>query len=47
MKNDVTQIRVKNKNIREVNVDFLDGLSLIMRDYESISLSECFMAATT
>ena len=42
MKNNMAQIKVKDKNIKEVSEDCLEGLSLIMKNYDNISLSECF-----
>ena len=38
----VTQIRVKDKNIKEVTEESLEGLSLIMKDYDNVSLEYCF-----
>ena len=42
MKNDMAQIKVKDRNIKEVSSDCFEGLSLIMKEYGDVSLSECF-----
>ena len=42
MKNNMVQIRVKNKNIKGVSSDCLEGLSLIMKEYGNVSLEDCF-----
>ena len=42
MKNNMAQIKVRDKNIKVVSSDCLEGLSLIMKEYDNVSLSECF-----
>ena len=42
MKNNMVRIKVNDKNIRGVSSDCLEGLSLIMKEYGNVSLSECF-----
>ena len=42
MKDNMAQIKVKDENIRGVSSDCLEGLSLIMKEYGSVSLFELF-----
>ena len=42
MKDNMVHIKVKDKNIKEVSEECLEGLSLIKREYVNLSLYECF-----
>ena len=42
MKGKVTQIKVKDKNIKEVSEWCLKGLSLVMKEFGNVSLKHCF-----
>ena len=42
MKDNMAQIEVKDKNIKEVSEECLKGLSLSMKEYGNISLSKLF-----
>ena len=44
MKNNVSQIKVKDKNIKEVSSDCLEGLSLIMKEYSNVCWKIVFEA---
>ena len=42
MKDNMAQAKVKDKNIKEVSEVCLEGLSLIMKEYGSVSMESCF-----
>ena len=45
-KENVTNFKIKDKSIGQVGVDNLSGLSLIMGQYEKVSLEQCFSSCS-